>query len=690
MALKLDLGSVGTAALDVDGDLAKRLKPSLDTLIKFNPKTLDFLDTKVSDLPAGAVSSDFNFSQAPDWQVSQEVAITLTVAPSVKCTLELIPPGGELFRFTADEVETPVTAAKDQCYLSIGLLCGLSIDAGAQWSSGAFGVSGDISAVAKFRVANFCPVSGSVAFRDALQQAFSTFVLPFQADRAAAMADGSYLDFEFVGKLGLGFGTTYGFSKLLLAGKSNGEVSESVRSPVGQAVASVAPSFQVGAAFKVQYDEEGAFRVITGRTKNATEDSASLYLFRKDATGLTTRETLGIKVGAGAQFQTDPSTLRSEIQKAVSQAIAGKTGDQLGSKLADASEALIGAVNDGGNALLSKGDGHGIKLALEQSQTRENAVLFLYRFDFKQSGLAAYDTAMHCDYATAITMPGVSLDPRSFVEQLYVKRTGLNLQIFDAFKFHSVTDYIDRTKVTYVGNRTFQIRDMVGVKDVSGIFGKERIADLYFIAERKDDGGVHDPHVKLQTMFQERDNADASAETSRMLVALGQPAATPAKLTLEADALRFGALPDGGQMAYEGFVQAVRDVIAPQNNVVQIFLAQFPHYTDWQKFAKAVNGNATGDVWPDNYPPSDRLERLKVQTYILAGQHFMDFCRGLKHLAADAGTLDTDAKFADLLAALHGMVNTDLPFPTYFLKPGMVAVMRLAAVTPAVLLPGKE
>jgi hypothetical protein len=175
-----------------------------------------------------------------------------------------------------------------------------------------------------------------------------------------------------------------------------------------------------------------------------------------------------------------------------------------------------------------------------------------------------------------------------------------------------------------------------------------------------------------------------------MLVALGQPPAKPAKVTLDADALRFGALPPGGPAAYEGFVRAVSDVIGPENNVVDVFLASFSRYTDWQAFAEAVDGNATGDRWPDGYPPSDRTERLKVQTYILAGQHFMDFCQGLRHLASDAANVNTEAKFNGLLASIRGMVNDDLPFPTYFLKPGMVAVMRLAGVTPMIVLAAKE
>ncbi|HTS65704.1 MAG TPA: hypothetical protein VMH28_26960 [Candidatus Acidoferrales bacterium] len=686
MSLKLDLGNIGAVNLASTGDLAKRLQPGIDTLVHFNPQVLNLLGTRIADLPSGTVSSDFTFSAGPAWQVSQTVGITLSVEPEAGCSLGFVKPGGTLFRLNVANNDTPVTAGPGRYYLAIGLQCGLALDAGAQWSNGSFGVSGDVSAGARFRVANYCEVSETATLAEALVQAFSTFVLPLQAESVAAMPDGNYIDFEFFGKLSLGFGATYGFSGLFLAGRSNGEVSASFTSPIGQGLVSAQPSYQVGAGFKVQYDHKGAFRVVAGRNKDSAQDGAVLYLLRGETRNISTTETLGITLGAGAKFQTDASTLAGEIQQAVGAAFPGPSGAKLGASLSGNANSLVGAVNNGVNALLARLDGQKITLEALQSQSAANAALFIYRFDFRNGGLAAYDCAMRGDYARAVTMPGVALDPKSLVEQLYVQKAGLNVQFFDLLKYHDVESYIQRTDISYAGDRTFQVRDTRGVKAVSGLFGKEREADLYFIAESRQAAAVSGVDVRLHAVFREQDNEDASTETSRMLAALGQAPAKPGRVTLDADAVRFSGLTSDRAAAYEGFARAVRDVIGPANSVADVFLASFARYADWVEFDRATDGNPNGDRWPANYPPSDRGQRLLVQTYILSGQHFMDFCAGLKHLASDASGVTDEKQYERLLAAIDGMIHRDFAFPTYFLKPAMVAVMRLAGVAPAITL----
>ncbi|HTP32044.1 MAG TPA: hypothetical protein VMJ75_07725 [Candidatus Acidoferrales bacterium] len=684
MALQLSLGTIGAVNLAADGDLSKRLQPGIDTLVRFDPRVLNVLPTRIADLPSGSISSDFSFDVGPSWQVSQAVGITLSIEPEASCSLGLIKPGEELFQLDVANDNTPVNAAPGCYYLSIGFECGLTLDAGAQWSNGTFGISGDVSAGAKFRICNYCKVPESATLSDALVQAFSHFALPFQQASVAAMPDGNYIEFEFIGKLALGFGATYGFSGLFLAGRSNGEVAASFSSAVGQGVISAKPSYQVGAAFKLQYEHSGAFRVIAGRSNSAGQNGAILYLLRGEARGVSATESVGITLGAGATFQTDASTLQGEIQKAVAGAFPGKSGTALGSKLSASAGSLVDAVNSGANALLARADGHQITLQAMQSRLTANAALFIYEFDFNNDGLAAWDCAMRGDYATAVTLPGVTLDPRSMVERLYVQSAGLDIKLFDLLHYHSVEDYIQRTDVSYAGGRTFQVRDTVGLKAVSGLFGKERLADLYFIADSKHAAGVTDLHVLLQAVFQDVNNADASAETSRMLTALGQTPATPPSVTLEADAARFTGLPSDGPTAYEGFTRAVADVIGPANSVAQTFLDRFATYPDWVAFDRATDGNPNGDRWPTGYPPYVRGQRLLVQTYILAGQHFMDFCAGLKELATDVPGVTDDAQYEKLLAAINGMIHRDFAFPTYFLKPAMVAVMRLAGITPAI------
>jgi hypothetical protein len=719
MPLKLNLGPV---ELDADGDLAKHLVPGIDTVV--NLFNTDLLALRIADVPSGSLGTKFTFSTAPTWQISQAVGISLSVAPGAGCTLSIRKPGDPLFEYsTGDDAEpTAVTVPDGRYYLSIGLECSLAVAAGAQWSGGNFGVSGNISTDDRFRVANHCWVLPSTTLRDAVVQAFSSFVLPFHSASISGMPDGNYIDFEFAGNLALGFGVTYGFSGLLLAGRSNGEVKASFGTPIGKAVVTAAPSFQVAAGFKLNYSHSDFFRVIAGRNADATRNGATLYLFRQDASTLSTTETFGITLNAGVQFQTDAAKLKSEIGK-VTQKYLGAAAAPLGDRLASAADSLAGAINSSVNKLLAKGDGHKIELELIQSRTKAHTALFIYDFDFTQSGIEAYDCAMRGDYATAMTMPGAQLDPRSFIEQTYLQSAGLTLQLFGLLQFHDVTEYIQKNQVFYLGARTFQIRSTEGIKAISGLFGKEQEADLYFVARCKtglDSVDVSDVDVRLQVIFLDKNNADAFRQSKSMLAALTETAAADAlghyteshangsvRLTFEGAASLFAALESDNYQNgrppaephtrdaanYQQFAAAVRDTIGASDSAAATFLNSFSAYTDWLEFNRIKTdqagstqpgdrlsvGTAVVSLWPNGYPPSDSGARSLVQAYLYAGQHFMNFCDGLKRLAADLPSIDTQQEYDEMLKALRGMVRHEISFPTWFLKPGVVAMLRLSS-----------
>jgi hypothetical protein len=711
MALTLNLGSIGSLALDAQGDLAKHLTPGLDTIVNFHPDLAALMTTAISSVPAGSVSTDFTFSEAPSWQITQAVGITLSINPAASSKLTFVQPGGTIFSYTtADGAETnPVNAAPGRFYVCITLGFSLALDAGAKFSSGNFGVSGDLSTDAELHVSYYHAVDGAMTLGDALGEAFSGFVLPFQSAGISAMPGGDYLDFDFLGKLALGIGATYGLSGLFFAGRSQGEVLAAFESPLGSGLVSAAPSFQAGAAFQVQYSHAGAFRVVVGRTHDAASNSASLYLFRADIASLTTTETLGITLSANAQFQLDPATLQGQLQQAGQNLIPGDAGVALGNKLAAAGGSAVGAVNSGVNALLARANNQAINLELLQSRTSEQMALFIYRFDFNQQGLAAYDSAMQGDYAKALTFAGTALDPCSFVEQLYVQSAGLNLQIFDLLKFQDLTEYIQKTDISYLGDRTFQIRATLGVRSVSGIVGKQREADLFFIAQHSAKAGaatISALDVRLHAVFLDQSNATAFGETERMLAALEQSDAAAAcsryaganpkgaiKITIDLDAalcraLFAGPLQDPDN--YAAFSGAVVAVIGAADRAAETYESSFARYPDWLAFNRVVNGldddspgdrhelgNLAGGFWPEGHPPPDPMLRGLVQTYIIAGQGFMNFCESVKALAGEIQASMTDRQYDAMLGAIQAMVKDDLPYPTYFLKPAMVALMRL-------------
>jgi hypothetical protein len=263
------------------------------------------------------------------------------------------------------------------------------------------------------------------------------------------------------------------------------------------------------------------------------------------------------------------------------------------------------------------------------------------------------------------------------------------------------------------------------VKSVSGLFGKEREADLYFIAQCRRVAESADASafsVRLNAILTDRNNTAAFHETGRMLLALGLSDAAeridaylarkpegPVQLTVDLDSAVLTALkstdylPNGeppsephsdDQRNYEEFVQAVGAVIGTADSVATAFDQSFASYEDWLAFNRTVTdqsgstrpgdrlseGNPNGNVWPDDYPPHEHSDRLLVQTYILAGQHFMNFCDSLKHLASVVPGVATEEQYENLLRSISGMIRKEIPFPTYFLKPGIVALTKLVDV----------
>lgn len=109
MPLKLDLGSVGAVELAASGDLSKHLQPGIDSIVSLSPLVMAYLDSRIADVPAGSVSTDFSFSFAPSWKIAQTVGITLSVKPKAGCTLSIIQPGGKLFNYAVgqDAKDTP-------------------------------------------------------------------------------------------------------------------------------------------------------------------------------------------------------------------------------------------------------------------------------------------------------------------------------------------------------------------------------------------------------------------------------------------------------------------------------------------------------------------------------------------------------------------------------------------------------
>jgi hypothetical protein len=145
---------------------------------------------------------------------------------------------------------------------------------------------------------------------------------------------------------------------------------------------------------------------------------------------------------------------------------------------------------------------------------------------------------------------------------------------------------------------------------------------------------------------------------------------------------------------YRQFVAAFQAVEGTPDRITETFVNYFGTYQSWLNFNRVKTdregstkpgdrrseGNPALSQWPEGYPPADAASRSMVQVHIYAAQHFMNLCEGLKRLASDLPAVDTQEEYERLLAALGGMVRKEIPFPTYFLKPGLAALMNLTGV----------
>jgi hypothetical protein len=156
-----------------------------------------------------------------------------------------------------------------------------AVDGGAALSNANLGVKGSAGASRSFMLWNHRSFADTTPLGQAIIGAFESFVFPFAPESVSALGDGDFVDYEFAGRLALGFGVSYGFGGVLIGGRSGGEVTRSFASPLGSIVAKAKPSFRVGVGLDFDYTHEDDFRVVVGMRRPAGEPRRlSLALLR--------------------------------------------------------------------------------------------------------------------------------------------------------------------------------------------------------------------------------------------------------------------------------------------------------------------------------------------------------------------------------------------------------------------------
>jgi hypothetical protein len=535
--------------------------------------------------------------------------------------------------------------------------------------------------------------------------------------------DQDLLDFQFLGKLELGLGLTYGFDGAAVCGRSAGEISRALAgNKLAAATLKVNPSVSAAAKFAVTYDHEDAFRFVFKRAKDSRRDAATLTIMRMDKSVLATKLTAGVSATAGLAVDLRPGMQQAvgDAVGSVSRALAVAGGGSLAQKLTaqlagsglTAVQGLTDAANKSVNDLLSKASGKtGIELVHERATT--DTVLFELTFDLADQAQAekAIRLALQGRIAQAAVAPGVTLAPGSLMEHEFRRRTAFTFQFFDLWKWQHAEEYVQNVNVVYAGNNTLRWVATTGVTHSSGVVGHGASCDIFFRAEAREaasTGSVDDVSVVLHFELTDK-NKDGVLDTVKALKAIGADGLGAASAALAACAATkdpcakticvfpdraFGSLEVDAYVGkvppplphphdarnYQEFAQAVKAVDGRWLG--------FDSYSKWVVFNRTAvdreesqmipdrrNKGNIAMVWPQAFTqPSGQSDRRFCVYYSDSARAFMNVCDDLRQLHQELDAVATEEAFQKLLKEMDDIVEQ---VPSSFIKATLVALVRV-------------
>lgn len=620
-SVNVDLGNAVKLTLDTNSDLVKFLNPSGGKLdLKLLSSLSNLLDKKLSELPNDdiSLSAKIDFNKSAKWDVGS-VGISFKVGVGAEASLS-IKKAGKIFHYFQDEEEkNKVTVNVPTGFACISIMFKVSLDVsgGANYSHGAFGVKANIGTTQTFKLANHKCFPLTTSLKDSLQQTFDKFQLPFKKDGFDKLDNDHYFEYEFIGKLKLGLGLSYGFTGTFLSGRSLEEINASVTSPVGSIISGINPSFSAAASLAIGYEHEDAFRIIVSRKTDVEKhsDNLSLLIFRMDRNDITVDFTVGINFNLGASFKIE-QRLDAIIDEAAKKLFANMPEGTPAEKLLKEAaikafkeaikrnenkrelEKFIKEANEKIDKLIKQINNLKVGLEVLIETTKKETSLFIYNFDLTRQNpvghLVALDglqKAVEGDFLAAVAVEGVSLVPGSYVESVYINRTTISFYIFDLFHFQTITEYFQKTSYVYAGDGVFKFRFITGVKYEDGHVGHERLVEIFFSldANTKNLQNLSNIDVKLNFLVIDNANKRSAKQTQGILeeIGNGNPLGQSAQLLrhmLEKDiSLKV-------KVSCEFLLSAYRNLTS--NDFISGKPPQLPHtvdYRNWYVFVECCN-----------------------------------------------------------------------------------------------------
>lgn len=726
MPLTIDMGN-STFEIAPDGDLAKYLSPGIDTVLHLDQRLQSLAglpNATLANSIEGSLRGSFGTKQQVKWDLGTDANVAIVFQPNFSGTIQ-ITKSGPIFAYFEEQRTEPfeVSAPDGYVYVSVTLEVDLVVGGKFAYSAGNFGVKANLTREDTFQVTHHCCFPEQRLISDAIRDAFARFKLPLLPQSIGRLDKNEVLDFEFVGRLSVGAGLTYGLSPTQIGGRGIGDISRAINTPLARSALTLNPTIEAGATFAIKYEHEDAFRFVFAQDPAHGEKSVSLTILRSDRSSRTTQETAGITVDPGLKFDFGSraagpiGAAANQLLHGVDQGTRERATSVLTRKLQSDSksalDALAGSISDSVNGLF-QGDSGSCELKAIQERVHTNTALFRFHFDLARPGIleSAVQLAMRGQIADAVTQDGVELDPGSLVENEFVRRATFGFQIFGLWKWSDVLEYLDRVDVIYAGNGYLRLVATEGVQEKSGVVGHQSDCDVHFLAEASEklhEDATSGVAITLQfaLLDKTREQASATARILSAITGMGLPDAADSVQSafnrgyagvrttcafaqdtfseFTADSYRNGKpgpLPHNHDADnYMRFAEAVATVNGQ-------FLG-FPNYEDWAVFNRVAtdqdgstkipdrknSGNLR--VWPQRFSNISDSQRENMRFYSESARCFMNFCEDLQTLATTVDEATTDAGFESLVRNLNGIVNKDVP--ASFIKATLLALIKASA-----------
>jgi hypothetical protein len=730
--MSLDI-TVGSRKITSIGPL-KDLKSSIDSDFKLPGELESQLNQPLSSLPASLRSVEIDPSGGPSWNPGAgDYTFTLNAGAKGKLAVML---GGDTLLSYEDDFDVDIaigpkaksdppkpktiTVPTGEAYVGVELEFQIGGGISAQVPVGTVGIFGSVDTQDTFGIAFYRKCSPTDSLQDAIDAAFTNFVLPLHPLTLNNLDPGDYLHYDFNAGLQVGLGAIIGYTRILYAGQAAADLSGTAT--VFDPNPSVIPALQAAATLAFNFSYGGSFEALLWKD-SATTGHLHLYRSKDQDAGL------GLHVGIGLiSSPADSATVIStQLGTAFGNILPGSLGtiftdkvlpkaiDEATDFATDAGEKVAGWLKPINDAQAT--------LDVAIKATNQTFLLLDYTFDLTASASAtAWKTAVAGDFVAALETPngGVSIATGGGMEKFYQKKTSIKLNLFGQLKAKWSDAIISNSSLIYAGNNTFHLTADVGRQLLFQVNKANRQIDLYFAAEANlSSGSVQLGSINLHCVLQAKHDpkfgqyiasflglmnagpdADPLVQSIKALAA--QPKTTELlHLTFSSTAygkLRASTITNGkpsdqtpDEQNYAQFAGACSD-LAFDGPASFTFNGQSLGYGVWSNWNIAATGNTSPGALPNRTStgnPAAAVPYLDSQfgqqggivtliAYALqAASDFMNFSADLESLAMISVAGPQLDPWNQLLARLQSIMKNDVS--PDFVVPVALALTRLCA-----------